>query len=333
MMLLLFTLIHFSVDGLCAAVMAEYAVNEPDYANIVYYFGLYNLIAFGGQWLTGLILDRRKVFVLPSFCAAPLLLAGGFFHGGGILTQVIFIALGNCVFHVSAGIFVLKSYAGFKEPGIFVSSGAVGLALGLHGFAGARAFWTLCAVLTASTAFILTKHHEPSAREESPLSQGGNIPYLIAGALMLLLCVVLRGFGGGANIPEYVLLMPCVFMAGKSFGGIVCDFAGYRKTILAIFLMSFAGLQLHGNLSVITLSFAFNMTMPLTLRLLHFYFPDYPGLTFGIAAGCLLPGTFFGEYMSISPYVMAVIQFVSLFMAGMILQRYGKDGRFQFLPR
>ena len=60
------------------------------------------------------------------------------------------------------------------------------------------------------------------------------------------------------------------------------------------------------------------MTMPLTLRLLQKIFPDYPGLMFGLAAGCLVPGYFLKEYFAVSPYVMTVIQFLSLFAAGLI---------------
>ena len=50
-MLFLHTLQHFTVDGICGAVLAAYAVNESYFEPIAYYFGLYNLIAFGSQWL------------------------------------------------------------------------------------------------------------------------------------------------------------------------------------------------------------------------------------------------------------------------------------------
>ena len=135
------------------------------------------------------------------------------------------------------------------------------------------------------------------------------------------MCVTLRGFGGGAKVPEYVMLMPCVFMLGKSAGGVLCDAIGFRRTILCIFLLIFAGLQVQGLAGTVAVTFAFNMTMPLTLRLLHWYFPEYPGLTFGLAAGCLLPGAFFGGIMNIPPDVMAVVQFLGLFAALMIWRR------------
>ena len=331
-LLFLCTVLHFTVDGVCAAVLAKYAITEPDFTNIVYYFGLYNIIAFGGQWLAGLILDKRRTLILPSLCIVPLLLSGGFVTRAGILFQAVSVALGNCLFHVAAGILILERYSGFREPGIFVSSGAVGLGLGLHGLVSAPVFEAVCAVCTVIAVWLVMRspdaqpvHAEDSTRE--------GLDSLLAGAVLLLVCVVLRGFGGSSRIPEHVMLMPCVFMLGKSSGGILCDIIGFRKTILAIFIMCFAGLQLSGLASIITLTFAFNMTMPLTLRLLHMYFPAYPGLTFGLAAGCLLPGAFFKHSMTIAPDIMAVVQFVSLFIAWYIFMRYGRGREHQSLQQ
>ncbi len=320
-MLSVCTLIHFAVDGLCAAVMAGYAVNEPDFARIVYYFSLYNATAFGGQWIAGLMLDKHNRFILPSLVIVPVLLALGMLTEAGIFFQAIFLGLGNCIFHVAAGIIIMIRSDNFREPGIFVSSGAVGLGLGLGSFVGALWFWALCTGGTIILVHRLLKDRTAYtfSRDDTHISAP-----VFAGALILLLCVVMRGFGGNSNIPEYAMLMPCVYMLGKSAGGIVCDIIGYRKTILLIFIMCFVSLQLSGYASLILLTFAFNMTMPLTLRLLHRYFPEYPGLTFGLAAGCLLPGAFFGEYMRIFPDVMAAVQFMGMFAAWLIFCRYGR---------
>ena len=321
-LLVLCTVLHFSVDGLCAAVLAKYAVNEPIYSNIAHYFGLYNVIAFGGQWLAGLVLDKYKRLVVPALAVVPVILAGGFAVRAGILFQAVSVALGNCLFHVAAGILVLERYEGFREPGIFVSSGAAGLGLGLHGFTGAVPFWAVCAAFTAITVFLVLKSPEQSSSRNAAALPRKNFLWLLLGAVLLLLCVTLRGFSGGSSrLPLHVMVMPCVFMLGKSAGGILCDAIGLRKTILAVFVMCFVGLQIPGSLGIITLTFAFNMTMPLTLRFLLRYFPDYPGLTFGLAAGCLLPGAFFRHYISIPPDVMAVVQFMSLFAAWFIWRR------------
>ena len=318
-MLFLCTLLHFAVDGLCGAVLANYAVNEPDFDKIVYYFGLYTVIAFGLQFLAGLILDKRKNLILPAFGLAPVLLAGGLIKSLGIFGQVILIALGNCLFHVSAGVLILTRYKNFREPGLFVSSGAIGLGLGLAEMISALIFESICVIFTLTALYCAKKFKfESECMNESKPQK---ISYLmIIGAFLLLGCVILRGFGSSENenISSYVMLMPCVFALGKSAGGVLCDLAGWRKSILVIFVMSFAALQLSGNFGVILLVFAFNMTMPLTLRLLQKFFPSYTGLIFGLAAGCLVPGYFLKEYFYVSPYIMVVLQFLSLFTAGLI---------------
>ena len=206
---------------------------------------------------------------------------------------------------------------------MFVSSGAVGLALGLNCIVGPYPFLLACAVLTA----VATNHMRRTETGVFVSSDAGNSNapdaslnlFTGTGLMLLLGCIVLRGFSGGSAASPYVMLFPCVFAAGKALGGIVCDKAGYRKTVLFIFLLSFAALQLSGLAASVLLVLAFNMTMPLTLRLVHWCNPRYPGMMFGLAAGCLLPGVFFKGF-SVPPQAMAVLQFLCLAAAGWLLR-------------
>ena len=92
-----------------------------------------------------------------------------------------------------------------------------------------------------------------------------------------------------------------------------------RKIYLTISLAAVAALQLSGLAASVLLVLAFNMTMPLTLRLVHWCNPRYPGMMFGLAAGCLLPGVFFKGF-SVPPQAMAVLQFLCLAAAGWLLR-------------
>ena len=323
-MLAIFTALHFVVDGVCAAAMAAYAVQEPLLAPIVYYFGLYNGIAFGTQWLTGWLLDKKENRTRYAFLFVLVTLALGTQPALGIKAQTVLLGLGNSVFHVAAGSMVLRRYATYKELGIFVCSGAVGLGLGLNCLVGPYSFLFACVVMCALVTHRLWKTKPESLAQSDHLEN--NAPAVssrrvTAICLILLLgCIVLRSFGSGGAAGPYVMLFPCVFAAGKALGGIVCDKAGYRKTILFIFLLSFAALQLSGLVSAVLLVFAFNMTMPLTLRLVHWCNPCYPGMMFGLAAGCLLPGVFFHSF-AMPPQGMAVLQFLCLAAAGRLLQK------------
>ena len=147
-MLFLHTLQHFTVDGICGAALAAYAVNEPYFEPIVYYFGLYNLIAFGSQWLMGYLLDRKVEFIPYAFIVSLITLALGTISELGILYQVVLLGIGNSLFHVAGGSLVLRKYDTYRELGIFVSSGAVGLALGLNLLCGTITFLMIYAVTT-----------------------------------------------------------------------------------------------------------------------------------------------------------------------------------------
>ena len=315
-MLVIFTALHFLVDGICAAAMAAYAVQEPSLAPIVYYFGLYNAIAFGTQWLTGWIFDKKENWIRYAFLFVLVTLGTGTQAALGIKAQTLLLGIGNSVFHVAAGSLVLRRYTTYKELGIFVSSGAVGLALGLNCIVGAYPFLFACAVLCAAVTQRLWRTEIPEAIAVQTVPR----QWITGICLVLLLgCIVLRGFGSGGAASPYVMLFPCVFAAGKALGGIICDRAGYRNTILFIFLLSFIALQLSGLVASVLLVLAFNMTMPLTLRLVHWCKPRYPGMMFGLAAGCLLPGVFYKGF-SIPPHGMAVLQFLCLAAAGWLLR-------------
>lgn len=316
--LALATLAHFATDGVCAANLARYALAEPRLEPILFHFGLYTLIAFGGQWAAGWWIDRRPARIAPALLLAPLLLAAGSLTWSGILWQAVLLGLGNCLFHAAGGALALRGSLGFGGPGVFVSSGAVGLALGLNGFLGVGFFILLC--LTTGAALAVLLHRRGLPETAAGMDDGGpaSAPALALAAFLLLGCVVLRGAsGGGAS--EFVLLFPCVFALGKVLGGLCADRLGYGNTVLAIFLLGFLALQGEGLAPALLLALSWNMTMPLTLRLLHRCRPDRPGLMFGLAAGCLLPGHFFREHLAVLPGLLVVLQFLALTLAGRLL--------------
>ncbi len=332
MLIFLLTLLHFAVDGICGAALATYETAASDFSAVLYFFGLYNLIAFGGQWLAGWITDRYTFLSPHTFPSALLLLGGGSIAALGMPVQAVLLGLGNCLFHAAAGGMVLRYYVTYKEPGIFVSGGAVGLALGLNGLCGEIFF-----LLVAASAILLLpgflKHAcrthmcEPLISVQSKPPSVSVLSALIGCVVLLLGCVVLRGFAGSGHAANQVLLFPCIFALGKILGGLCCDRFGYNATVLLIFILGFIGLQWTGLLPTLLTILAFNMTMPLTLRLLHRCNPSRPGLMFGLAAGCLLPGAFFHSLFTPAPQVMLVVQFLSLFAAGVLISCCGNTCR------
>ena len=318
----LLTILHLLVDGVCGATLAVYALSEPRMAPIIYYFGLYTLIAFGGQGLAGWCLDMRPRWLRPALALAAVLLALGSIANLGITLQAVLLGVGNCLFHVAGGSYVLRAYNTYAQLGLFVCSGAIGLGLGLNSIVSVPIF--VVATLFFTALLLWQMHSMP----ELSISQNVSLPQadaskltLFSCALVLFLCIVLRGFGSGALNSELVMLLPCTLAVGKLLGGLVCDRIGYKKTILLIFLLGFVALQLQGLAPTLAFVLVCNMTMPLTLRLVHWYKPQYPGLMFGLAASCLVPGALYKELLNLPVGAILVLQFLSLAFAGYYLLR------------
>lgn len=92
----------------------------------------------------------------------------------------------------------------------------------------------------------------------------------------------------------------------------------YKHMLLALFLLEFVILQFAGLAPMLMFVLLCNMTMPLTLRVIYYYLPDYAGSTFGLAAVCLLPAWWFKEYFIPLP-LMIMLQFILLFVGGYLL--------------
>lgn len=317
--LILLTILHLLVDGICGAILANYALNEPRIEPIVFYFLVYTILAFGLQGPIGFCLDY-----FPSKLRLCLLLSMGLLSLGmlstlGILTQVIFIGLGNCIFHVVGGSYVLSKYDGYTELGMFVASGAIGLGLGLNSFVGA--FTLVIVAISCSILAYFAMERTVVVRSPRVIdTYSVDNSKLVGCVLLLLFCVFLRSFGSNGNIfTSNVMLLPCVFAWGKLLGGVVCDALGYKYTTLGIFVLGFLGLLLEGLWAGLLFILACNMTMPLTLRLVHWCRVEHPGLMFGLAASCLVPGVVWKDAIVLPPQLILVVQFIFLALVGFVL--------------
>ncbi|MCQ2359286.1 MAG: hypothetical protein MJ055_04425 [Phascolarctobacterium sp.] len=314
------TVMHLLVDGVCGAVLAIYAIKEPHLEPIIFYFGLYTIFAFGLQGPVGWLLDKAPTYNKKAIVASTLLLALGTIPQLTIGMQAVLLGLGNCLFHVVGGSYVLRKYSTYSELGLFVSSGAIGLGLGLYGIISV---WPLLALACLFTG-LAVKNMQELTREDltfSPNVLYENSSNKLLGIVALLFgCIVLRGFGSG-NVLEssFIMLLPCTFALGKLLGGFVCDKIGYKKTVLLILFIGFVGLKIQGLYGGLLFVLASNMTMPLTLRLAHWCRIGAPGLMFGLAASCLVPGTIFKDLISLPPQLILVLQFLILVIAGFAL--------------
>jgi hypothetical protein len=319
---------HFLVDALCACslylLLGTWAV-----ANMLNVFILYNVLAFLTQPLTGWLADRianKHWLLLASMLlltAAVLVLTVFPLFGRGVGGESVLIALllglGNSLFHVWGGQQVaVRSQNDIRALGIFVSTGAFGLVVGM-----VFASWPLLWVLLLGYCFLSTRYEVGFSRYEvrgtrcentsnSELTQKEGLStsrtsYLVPRTskkntskylllILILLFVAFRSsisavFTGGLGTGEtFVLLAGFIAMLGKAFGGFLCRWTGlwwgFAIMLAAVALSPLLGRGVGGEAGL----FFINCTMPVTLYLANRLLPGREGLSFGLLAAALMPG-------------------------------------------
>ena len=312
-------LLHFLVDGLCVCCL--YLMVCPfDASQFVGYFILYNVLAFLTQPLTGYMVDRvehKHWVVLASVLLLTLAVLCVLVHnywslfsppfreglGAGFLS--VLLGLGNSLFHVWGGQQVaVHTGNDIRSLGVFVSTGAFGLAVGAVFFSWWLLFGFLLAICLLAIVAVRTLPH----REGSGYTQGtvvGNRPVsfllhsegLGVGLLLLIISVVaLRSWlcedltSDITRTQTMVLLLGFTAMLGKAAGGFLCKWLGLVWAVLLMVVATAVSYFLPSYLFTFLPLFFVNCTMPVTLWLANLLLPRREGLAFGLLAAALMPG-------------------------------------------
>ena len=266
-MTMLYSLLHFLVDGVCAwGMLGRFA----GFDEIL----VYNFCAFVLQLPLGAVLDRlggRRFPMVFAGVGCGLTLIGAF-------TSPILLGVGNALFHVGGGVDVIRDGGRCERLGIFVAPGALGLYLG--GLLADRALPILPLLVGMGLLLLplrgrLENFPEPSKKSPVPL------------VLCCFSVVVLRSFVGFQVVFPWktgwlALAAVAAVVLGKMAGGILAArFGSARVTVIS--LTAAALCFALGDIPVFGLCalLCFNMTMPLTLYALWRRFPRYPGAVFG----------------------------------------------------
>ena len=320
---LLLSLLHFLVDGICACglmLMSHQIVSDFEVAAVIV---LYDVLAFATQPLTGRWIDASVAFSRGLRLSAALLLGGALvslLHTPTPLLMAIpgavLLGMGNSLFHVYGGRFVaVASQNDIRAMGVFVSTGAVGLAIGLGFSSPVLLAAFLLAFLTLSwlhlrSAFTLGVciRPAPSLTEPCPTSTPlrSSVPVLFL--LCLMLVVAGRAFMGESvpslrtvfssmSAPTTMVVVSVIVMTGKAAGGFLARWLGVRHVFLASMLLSaalFLVCPWHYGF-VLTTLFLINLSMPCTLYYATKAVPGREGWAFGLLALALLPGYLLGN--------------------------------------
>ncbi len=292
-----YTLSHFAVDYACFAVLFGFLPQEAQSVA----FLAYNIVAFGLQAPLGAVLDVLRLpgkFV--AMAALGLLLIGLALSPALPWAGMFVCALANALFHVSAGRDVLLLSRGkMGANGVFVASGAPGVALGtLWGRAAFVPALLLCVLCFGLCGFAV---RPPEAYTPAKRLISGNAVFF--GAVLCFVCIFVRSLGGGLFVkpalPLSGLLLALLAGGGKTLGGVLADRFGAR--LVACISLALAALCLFvappHTVSTLLGAFCFNIPMPVTLVAMADRLGDRPGLAFGLTTLALLLGAvpfFFG---------------------------------------
>ena len=356
MILLLNSMAHLLVDGLCAATI--FGQIEEDRALLLL---LYSTLAFSTQCLVGLWADRMR-HVRHLEAVSALLLVLGYVLPVSALLKIILIGVGNSGFHVAGGVMTLRESGGkAAKLGVFVSPGAIGLTLGtLYPKLGAAFAVALVATVgmvvvaegteeqtglavkgteeqtglavkgTEEQTGLAVKGTEAQAELETMQAEKSDAPVPeILPVLLLISAVAVRAIGGTAvRFPwkhgaAGALLMTAFVAGGKTAGGYLCDSIGYQKAALFSLIPASILIACCSSWAVPSLlgQFAINLTMPVTLWLLYRSMPDSPGLSFGLAAAALWPGTIAGRLIQLMGPLLGILVMGS-FLYGLLAILY-----------
>lgn len=319
------TVLHLLVDGLCVCCL-YLIVKAGGMEHLLAVFLTYNILAFMTQPLTGWWVDgmrHKQLALLMATClltiAATVLIAMQWWGNSPAVTMAIAVLLGmgNSLFHVWGGkMTVLVAGNDMRALGIFVSSGVMGLTVGVL----YSSWWLLAAMLlliTLLTTITLRLPVIPNTinSEENAALPSYNpsrmTPYAALGILGILSFVMLRSFIGeeisiGMEKPaEILLLLATVSMIGKACGGWLARTCGIDKGLIVCVGITAACMIVRGANSptlpsVVIGIFAINCTMPMTLYLANMLLPNREGLAFGLLAAVLIPGYLLAKNIDIT---------------------------------
>jgi predicted MFS family arabinose efflux permease len=216
------------------------------------------------------------------------------------------LGIGNSLFHVWGGKqVVLQVGNDIRALGVFVSTGAFGLAVAMVFCSWTLLYIFLLAIIILATAYVMTdksESHEHIQSKKLPTTSAHRStlnPQRISFVIAIAAFVMFRSYLGkefslgAANTDAMILLVGFVTMLGKMAGGWISRWMGVVKAltmILIVVLVCMLTQRYSPVLPALAGLFMINCTMPITLYLANSVLPEREGLAFGILAAALMPG-------------------------------------------
>lgn len=302
--------LHFCVDGLCLCCLYMATTGIRD---LLKYFVVYNVLAFLTQPLTGMLADRVKqrhwillasiimliLAVLETVCVMPFCSAAPVFL---LVVLSVLLGIGNSLFHVWGGKeTAVRTGNDIRALGVFVSTGAFGLAVGSVFLSRALMFGLLLGICIMALAYLridTAKQIDTAGIKIEIEGKEYSKPLMWAILIFIMLIVTGRSFLGESftkvidKTPMVVLLIGALTMMGKMAGGWLVKWMGMFTSIILLLVGVTICIAAKGNHIGIALAglFMVNCTMPITLYWANVMLKGREGLAFGLLAASLIPG-------------------------------------------
>lgn len=299
---------HFLVDSLCICCLY---LLLPSYEGVgfVEVFLTYNILAFMTQPLTGLWVDRmrnRHWALLLSIVLLTLAVGIASFLPSPSYLLPLLLGFGNSLFHVWGGKQTVALMGNdIRALGVFVSTGAFGLAVGFV-YCSWMLLYLMLIALCLLAVFASQDSLEKTNSDYSDYSENSEYPlFVIWLSVALLMAVVMfRSYVGQdfssaiAKTPTLILVIGGVAMLGKMAGGWLAKGFGIVPSMVVVLLVILiAMLFRQSGLAVLLVGiFAINCTMAVTLWLANVVLKGREGLAFGLLAAALIPGWLLAIY-------------------------------------
>ena len=295
-------MLHFLVDGLCICCLYLITANCT---HIVALYVTYNVLAFLTQPLTGWWADRIRqrhwmLLMAVLLLTVAVALAGLMKDGCPQTTAIaILLGMGNSLFHVWGGKQIaVKTGNDIRSLGVFVSTGAFGLAVGAVLASWMLLYAFLLSICILSVSVLRLSPHEGNAFTSPHPSVWEGKRGAWEFVLLIMLIVAGRSFAGEAFTVDLtkgtalILTLGATSMAGKMAGGWLVKGLGMWKALLLMVvgaILCFIGKDVHIAILLAGL-FLVNCTMPITLYWANALLKGKEGLAFGLLAAALIPG-------------------------------------------
>lgn len=257
---ILLGLAHGVADGAAGLLLGSLSQTMP-LQNVGMLVLLYNLLAFGGQPVAGLLTDRLQRPRLAALVGLALLGLALWLASWHLAGAIMLAGLGSAAFHVGGGALALGHTQGRAAgPGLFAAPGVMGLALGgTIAVTQGLVIWPFLGLLLLlaiglSRLKLPPLPYRPHSSPDEPLFAGHDWMMLI-----LLIAIALRSAVWNVfqmiEAGHYTMLLwlGLAAMMGKIMGGFMADWLGWRRWIVGALLVA-TPLLAFGGQTIITLS-------------------------------------------------------------------------------